>query len=229
MVKLYLSQKFIAELKLLPREEAIDRLDKHVEDARAKRAAYRKKFQLLNPEKVAAQKWNWLVKNRDHHNAWAKGWKNNTEAGHAKKLRDKIRSREAKKWLTKPNKTYLTSELTGIRLANRRATVQRNGAKRVLKETPQKIIALLTRNIDLPPMIKREVINAVIVAILAREVRRDELRDETKKTIKPFITAYNREYDTFKTRSLDAPMFEDLRLIDLISTEQALWAQEADS
>lgn len=74
----------------------------------------------------------------------------------------------------------------------------------------------------LPKHVKDDVVGAMLLAVLERKL----LVRDVKKQAAEFLRSHNREYDHFKTRSLDVKVFDDSgeTFVDRLSSQDAIWA-----
>ncbi|WP_095199885.1 hypothetical protein [Mesorhizobium carmichaelinearum] len=85
-----------------------------------------------------------------------------------------------------------------------------------IRHNPEDVIRVVSRAVSaaLPRFMRDDVINAMLEAVLLGDL----LLENVGIRMKDYVRGYNREYDTFKMLSLDAPMggTDDLRRIDLL-------------
>jgi hypothetical protein len=77
----------------------------------------------------------------------------------------------------------------------------------------------------LPRFMRDDVIQSMLLAVLEGEL----LLGNVGARVKDYLAGYNRQYDTFKTLSLDAPMGgTELRRIDLLVAPEAYNSEEEE-
>lgn len=84
-----------------------------------------------------------------------------------------------------------------------------------MRHDPDTVYRVVSRAVSsgLPRFMRDDVIASMLLAVLEGKL----LLEHVGARMKDYVTGYNREYDTFKTLSLDAPMGgTDLRRIDLL-------------
>ena len=96
-----------------------------------------------------------------------------------------------------------------------------------IRHNPDEVYRVVSRAVSsaLPRFMRDDVINSMLLAVLEGKL----LLQHVGARMKDYITGYNREYDTFKTLSLDAPMGgTDLRRIDLLEAPAPYEPEEDD-
>jgi hypothetical protein len=86
---------------------------------------------------------------------------------------------------------------------------------KAIRHNPEDVYRVVSRAVSstLPRFMRDDVINSMLLAVLEGKL----LLEHVGARMKDYVTGYNREYDTYKTLSLDAPMGgTDLRRIDLL-------------
>jgi len=88
--------------------------------------------------------------------------------------------------------------------ARGRRRVKAEASKRAINRSPEEIYALIIKALPraLPTYIRDEVASAMCVAVLEGKLFIENIGKEAKA----FIASYNREFDYFKTASLDEPI-----------------------
>jgi hypothetical protein len=95
---------------------------------------------------------------------------------------------------------------------------QRSGVVKsinTIRHDPDTVYRVVSRAVSsaLPRFMRDDVISSMLLAVLEGEL----LLENVGTRIKDYLGRYNREYDGFKTLSLDAPMGgTDLKRIDLL-------------
>ncbi len=128
-------------------------------------------------------------------------------------------------WLAK-NKEKAAATIRAWRGRNRErirkvkaAWRARKAAQTEIKLSPEKVYLLLHRAVPraLPRHVRDDVIAELCLSILEGKLALKHLEDGVRK----HLTAYNREYDTFKTLSLDAkiPGMDGMTYLDRLSAE----------
>lgn len=164
---------------------------KRTEKDRQYIAAWKK----ANPEKMRQYRRKWAEENPDyaprwneeHGNRWAESFKRWSKAN-PEKVREKERRKRAKAGPEKMREKW------------RRQRLRRQSIKAMM-ESPDKIYSLILSALPsgLPRHVRDDVVGSLCLAIMERKVLVKNIKAEVGK----FLKAYNREYDTFKTLSLD--------------------------
>ncbi len=91
-----------------------------------------------------------------------------------------------------------------VALSRQKERRQKNKSVRAIRSSPGRIISLIEQAISrsLPNHLREELIARMRLAILDGKLSIKDIAREARS----FLTAYNREFDTFKTLSLDAPV-----------------------
>ncbi|WP_132657265.1 hypothetical protein [Rhizobium sp. BK418] len=96
----------------------------------------------------------------------------------------------------------------------------RERSKRQISLSPDAVFKLIDSAISrsLPKFVRDDIISAMCLAVLDGQLFVENITKEAKK----FVSAYNREYDHFKTISLDAPLagHDGLTLLDKLADPQ---------
>ncbi|WP_312222544.1 hypothetical protein [Rhizobium rhizoryzae] len=92
--------------------------------------------------------------------------------------------------------------------------------KRALDQAPDKIFELINKAVSraLPRFVRDDVIGAMSLAVMEGQLLVENIDKEAAK----FLRSYNREFDQFKTVSLDAPLAgtDGLTLMDSLADSQ---------
>ncbi|MCA0000987.1 MULTISPECIES: hypothetical protein [unclassified Mesorhizobium] len=115
-----------------------------------------------------------------------------------------------------------------VRIAKQWAEKQlRLKSMNAIRHDPDTVYRVVSRAVSsaLPRFMRDDVINSMLLAVLEGEL----LLQHVGSRMKDYLGRYNREYDTFKTLSLDAPMGgTDLRRIDLLEAPAPYEAEDED-
>ncbi|MFK0688010.1 hypothetical protein ACFX5Q_07365 [Mesorhizobium sp. IMUNJ 23033] len=131
-------------------------------------------------------------------------------------------------------KRYRAAHLDEVRLrernyyaANRTHILQREVQYRIrlksmhaVRHDPDTVYRVVSRAVSsaLPRFIRDDVISSMLLAVLEGEL----LLGNVAARVKDYLGRYNRQYDSFRTLSLDAPMAgTDLRRIDMLEAPAA--------
>lgn len=105
-------------------------------------------------------------------------------------------------------------------LARARAKWAKASSQRAISRSPDAVMEMIDKAVSnaLPRFIRDEVVSAMCLAVLEGQL----MVEDVSKEAKLFLRAYNREYDTFKTVSLDAPLAgtEGLTLLDKLAGKE---------
>ncbi|TPJ52690.1 hypothetical protein [Mesorhizobium sp. B2-6-4] len=190
--------------KALHREEILARQRKRRAENPEKTAELKRKFRLLHPERIVAANKAYRLANRD-----------------------KIAASKKKYLAEHPGQQLAYERAYYIRypekgLAKQESRKLRERAKRIIEKSintirhdPDTVYRVVSRAVSsaLPRFMRDDVIASMLLAVLEGKL----LLENVGARVKDYVTGYNREYDTIKTLSLDAPMGgTDLRRIDLL-------------
>jgi hypothetical protein len=89
-------------------------------------------------------------------------------------------------------------------VAKWRASEQRRRSKHIIRHSPDEVYRLVMKAIPsgLPRFVRDDLSGMICLAVLEGKL----LVDRIEKEVANFMRTYNREYDTIKTLSLDAPI-----------------------
>ncbi len=109
-------------------------------------------------------------------------------------------------------KSYWRNRQTQLERSRRRSARQRS--QRQITLSPDAVFRLIDKAVPkvLPRFVRDDIISAMCLAVLDGQLFVENVGKEASK----FVRAYNREYDQFKTVSLDAPLagYDGLTLLD---------------
>ncbi|MER8567532.1 hypothetical protein NKH85_16240 [Mesorhizobium sp. M0924] len=112
-------------------------------------------------------------------------------------------------------------------LANQARWRLRRKSVAIIRHHPDQVYRLVSRAVSsgLPRFVRDDVMSSMILAVLEGKL----LLENVASSAKSYLARHNREYDSFKTLSLDAPMGgADLRRIDLLEAPAAFEPEEED-
>ena len=158
----------------------------HAEDRRKYMAEYRRERRRLHPEKVKAEEHKFRTQNPQLAREAGRRWRENN--------RDAERERIA---------AWRALNRDKIKAADRRQ-YYRSKSKRIAQTDPMGMQRLVVSKLPshLPSAIGNEVAAELMMEILAGKVDFREIEAAAKRMLK----SYNRQYDYFKTVSIDAPI-----------------------
>lgn len=169
---------------------------------RAKVLETKRRYREANKERIRAAQKEWRAKNKAHRSAYNKAW---TEAN-----RDKARARELRYYAR--NKVRL--------LAKWQAEYRQRKSKKAIRVNPDEVYRHVMKAVPraLPKFMRDDIVSNMLLAILEGDI----LIKNIDKEVKKFLTSYNREYDTFKTKSLDAPIAgtDGMTMLDTLTYDQ---------
>ncbi|QKD03496.1 hypothetical protein EB235_20005 [Mesorhizobium loti R88b] len=177
----------------------------------------KRKFRLLHPERIVAANKAYRLANRDK-----------IAAGKKKYLAEHPGQQlayERAYYIRYPEKGLAKQESRKLR---ERAQANMQRSINSIRHDPDTVYRVVSRAVSsaLPRFMRDDVIASMLLAVLEGKL----LLDHVGARMKDYVTGYNREYDTFKTLSLDAPMGgTDLRRIDLLEAPAACEADEEDA
>jgi len=161
----------------------------------------KRRYREANKERIREAQKEWRAKNKEHRSAYNKAY---TEAN-----RDKARARELR---------YYTRNKVRL-LAKWKAEYKRRISKKSIRVNPDAAYKLVMQAVPraLPKHMRDDIVANMLLAVLEGNILIDNVAKEAKK----FLTAYNREYDTFKTKSLDAPIAgtDGMTMLDTLTYE----------
>lgn len=138
------------------------------------------------------------------------------------RARHKEQVREKKKLYYEKNKQHIAVITRAWEQKNPervKAKYQRKWEKKKLRGNPESVLTALARAVPpgLPKQIREDITQSMCLAILEGKLLAKNIKNEVAK----FLAAYNREYDGFKTLSLDAEMpGTKKRYIDNVAADQ---------
>lgn len=172
----------------------------------------KKRWKLENPEKVAAAQLRYRAKNKESLAAYNKAW--------ALANPDKILAYGQNQYAEHREEILAATKIRYF--ANRDRILKQQAGHRLkvksinaIRHNPEDVYRVVSRAVSsaLPRFMRDDVINSMLLAVLEGKL----LLEHVATRMKEYVSGYNREYDTFKTLSLDAPMGgTDLRRIDLL-------------
>ncbi|EXL04851.1 hypothetical protein BG46_24110 [Brucella anthropi] len=192
----------VEELRAMDPDEALEELKRFLaehkkpqtDDRRQKHKEYMREWRKKNAKSVQASKKKWEVANPEKH----------------REQRARTRARFKERGGVK---------CRGDRKAQHQRYASRKKLQGLLRLEPEKVTMVISR--QLPKYLTAPARNDVFQSVFAAIVEGKILYDELSTCAKPFIAAYNRQYDYFKTVSIDAPIAgtDGLTRGDMLSNE----------
>lgn len=213
----YLKRQTIEELQAMEPEDALEEIAKLRREHAEKRNAQNRARYHRNVEKARERKRKWyaaLDPKRRKAMQKARWQVEKSDQDYMAKVRERNARRRRELGLDK----HRVRDIEKVREKDRRA-YQRKKTQQFAKMKPDDLTVLIKRHLPgylLAPA-RADIINSFMELALARKVQFNKLPE----TVKQCVAAYNRQFDYFKTVSIDAPIAgtEGLTRADLLDSE----------